>query len=145
MCSDEAHRILTLSLEKNPRDPDDREGGQHRHSNYLPGLQNLTPRVYELPALIHIEQQHLLVDIQSTLWETNIAGDHLNSDKAQESQLEPKAFLMTCACRCPIFKTHQLSQHQLQIKTQRLTFEWQYSCSSDLIQTGINPKPQCIN
>lgn len=58
---------ITFVLEEEAFQPDGSQGGDDGGPNDLPGFQALTPCVDLLPALLQVDQHHLLVHLQGTL------------------------------------------------------------------------------
>lgn len=60
-------RNITFVLEEEAFQPDGSQGGDDGGPNDLPGFQALAPCVDLLPALLQVDQHHLLVHLQGTL------------------------------------------------------------------------------
>lgn len=58
---------ITFVLEEEAFQPDGSQGGDDGGPNDLPGFQALAPCVDLLPALLQVDQHHLLVHLQGTL------------------------------------------------------------------------------
>lgn len=66
---------ITFVLEEEAFQPDGSQGGDDRGPNDLPGFEAFAPHIDLPPALLQVDQHHLLVHLQGTL-DMNTATTH---------------------------------------------------------------------